>query len=102
MRPTSASPITSADAVTAVRRGFRMALARASDPLMPSTRSGHPTAPASGPSHGGEEHHDPDEHPERAERDDLHLVEHAGDVLGPHEPVDQDPAAHRGDGQTRR
>ena len=33
--PTSASPITSADAVTAVRRGLRIALARASDPLTP-------------------------------------------------------------------
>ena len=46
--PTSASPITSADAVTAVRRGLRIAFARASTPLGPSARSGRPTAPATG------------------------------------------------------
>ena len=47
--PTSASPMTSADAVIAVRRGSRIALARASEPVIPNIRnSGRPTNRASG------------------------------------------------------
>ena len=69
---------------------------------MPSTRSGHPTTPASGRATVARSMTTPTSTPERAERDDLHLVEHAGDVLGPHEPVDEDPDAHRGDDRRRR
>ena len=46
--PTSARPITNADAVMAVRRGFRIALARASVPGGPSRRSGAPIVRTAG------------------------------------------------------
>ncbi len=46
--PTSASPMTSADAVMAVRRGLRIALARASTPGGPKRRSGAPSACTAG------------------------------------------------------
>src|SRR5207302_2989152 len=46
---TSARPIINADAVEAVRCGFRIALPRASDPAAPPTRTaGHPSTRASG------------------------------------------------------
>ena len=48
VRPTSASPITSADAVIAVRRGLRIALARASAPGGPKRRNGAPMARTAG------------------------------------------------------
>ena len=94
VRPTSASPITSAEAVTAVRRGFRIALARASEPAHAEHAQRPPDGGRERSGHRREEHDDPDEHAERAEGDDLYLVDHAGDVLGTHEPVHQDRAAH--------
>ncbi len=43
--PTNASPITRADAVTAVRRGLRIAFSRANAPGAPRWRSGAPITP---------------------------------------------------------
>ena len=48
MKPTSATPIISDDAVRAVRFGFRIALRVASSPLSPRIRSGTPNTLATG------------------------------------------------------
>ena len=90
VRPTSASPITSADAVIAVRRGLRMAFARASDPgRTEADASGAPRARTAGRATAGSSSTTPSEHAERAERDHLHLVEEPADVSGTREPVDE-------------
>ena len=81
--PTSARPITSADAVIAVRRGSRIAFARASEPVdaLPAHQRATDDA-CERPRHRREQDHDADEHDERSERDDLRLVDEPARVIG--------------------
>ena len=68
MKATSATPIISAEAVAAVRFGFRVAFSRASVPAMPRNRgSGEPTIRANGPAMTGPRIAIADEHDERTQ-----------------------------------
>ena len=73
---TSASPIMSAAAVTAVRPGLRTAFSRASRPAAPpSRRAGQPTTAASGLTRRDDDQRDADEQSEAAEREqEQHLL----------------------------
>ena len=86
---TSASPIISADAVVAVRRGLRIAFSRASTPDMPrgcagtgSRGAARPERATSGLSIG-----DADEHQERGDADDAgRAAGHASELTSPKRP----------------
>ena len=68
MKPTSATPISSAAAVTEVRRGLRPAFSRASVPVMPlSVAIGEPIVALAQRAYSGPEHEHADEYPDRAE-----------------------------------
>ena len=70
MKATSATPIISADAVAAVRRGLRVAFSRASVPAMPRKRGQRRTDdPCERPGDDRTEHRDTDEHGERTQAD---------------------------------
>ena len=92
---TSASPIISADAVVAVRRGLRIAFSRASTPDVPRKRAGNPTGHSRHRTrHQRAQHRDPDEHEERRDAD--HARRPARHGVGAHvaeqtERGEQDP-----------
>ena len=75
MKPTSATPIMSAAAVAAVRRGLRIAFSRASVPVMPLIfGSGAPMHAADRTGEDRPEHEHADEHGQHADADERERV----------------------------
>ena len=72
MLTTRVSPIISAAAVEAVRRGLRIAFCFASSPGSPRSCIGAAISAASGRTTSGQRHDDPDERGDQAEAEELH------------------------------
>ena len=102
MRPTSARPITSADAVIAVRRGLRIAFGARQDARRPEATQRCAEGAHRRPDHDRQQQHHTEQHSERAERDHLDLLEDAAGVSGAREAVREECTArdqhHQSDG----
>ena len=92
---TSASPIISAEAVEAVRCGFRRALSRASTPAAPPNLRRRPAE------HLRERPRDPRREQRDAEEDQQRAEAHVEEDLRRAEPAAEQPVGERGEAERR-